>query len=82
MGTTELRKYLHHIIDQADDRFLRMVNSLADEYTRKDNAVVYRAGKTISKTALYHELKEAEKEVEKGDFLTIEEFAKESSKWD
>lgn len=82
MKTTELRQSLHHIIDHADERFLRMINSLANEYAKEDKTVAYRAGKAITKTGLYHELKEAEKEIERGDYLTIEDFAKESAKWD
>jgi hypothetical protein len=82
MESTELRKSLHRIIDHADERFLRMINSLANEYTKDDNIVAYRAGKAITNTGLYHELKEAEKEMEGGDYLTIEDFAKESAKWD
>ncbi len=82
MGLTELRQSLHQIIDQADERFLRMVNSLANEYAKEDNIVTYRAGKAITKAKLYQELKDAEKEIERGDYLTMEEFAKESRKWD
>ncbi len=78
MREAELRQSLHHIIDQADERFLRMVNSLANEY----KIVAYRAGKAITKAELYQELKVAEKEIERGEYLTIEEFAKESGKWD
>lgn len=82
MGATELRQSLHRIIDHADERFLRMINSLANEYAKEDKIVAYRAGKAISKAGLYHELKEAEKEIERGDYLTVEDFAKESAKWD
>lgn len=82
MGAAELRKSLHNIIDHADERFLRMVKSLANEYTKDEEIVAYRAGKAITKAELYQELKEAEKEIENGDYLTIEEFAKESEKWD
>jgi len=82
MGATELRQSLHRIIDQADERFLRMVNSMANEYAKEDKIVAYRAGKALTKEELYHELKVAEEEIERGDYLTIEDFAKESAKWD
>ena len=82
MGAVELRKELHNLIDHADERFLRMVHSLASEYTKDESEVVaFRAGKSITKNQLYLELKEAEKEIENGDYLTIEEFEKESSQW-
>jgi len=57
MGVAELRKSLHHIIEHADERFLRMVNSLASEYTKKGKTVAYRAGKAITKEDLYQNLK-------------------------
>jgi len=50
--------------------------------TPDDKILAYRAGKAITNTGLYNELKEAEKEIEEGDYLTIEDFAKESAKWD
>lgn len=82
MGTSELRKSLHDFIDQADERFLRMIHSMASEYTKSDDDVVaFRAGKTITKSQLYQELKEAEQEIENGESMTIEEFDKESSQW-
>ncbi|HBG87533.1 MAG TPA: hypothetical protein DDW62_08290 [Marinilabiliaceae bacterium] len=59
-----------------------MINSLANEYAKEDKNVAYRAGKAITKSDLHHELKVAEKEIERGDYLTIEDFAKESAKWD
>lgn len=80
MGATELRQSLHRIIDHADERFLRMINSLAKEYAKEDKIVVFRAGEAITKAGLYLELKEAEKEIERGDYLSIEDFAKESAK--
>lgn len=80
MGSAELRKELHSIIEHADERFLRMVHSLASEYT-KDETIAYRAGKAITKSQLHQELKEAEQEIESGDYMTIEDFDKESSQW-
>ncbi len=82
MEAAELRKSLHRIIDQADERFLRMVSSLANEYDREDEIVAYRSGKSFTKAELHQELKDAETEIENGDYLTIGEFAKESGKWD
>ncbi|MCF8374051.1 MAG: hypothetical protein K9H64_20685 [Bacteroidales bacterium] len=82
MGTLELRKSIHNFIEIADERFLRMVYSLANEYTKSDNEqIAFRAGKAITKSQLYQELKEAEQEIENGDYMTIEDFEKESSQW-
>ena len=83
MNTTKLKKSLHHFIDQADERFLRMVHSLAKEYTKDQREIIAcRAGESITKEKLYQELKEAEQEIENGDYISLEEFEKESSKWE
>ncbi|MBU0766133.1 MAG: hypothetical protein KJ607_15020 [Bacteroidetes bacterium] len=83
MSSTELKREIHNFIDNADERFLRMVYSLASEYTKMpvDDVVCYRAGKPITKKQLYKELKEAEAEIERGDYITIEELEKESGQW-
>ncbi len=82
MGAAELRDELHQYIDIADERFLRMVHSLANEYAKdEENVVAYRAGKAITKNQLYQELKESKTEIERGDYMTIEDFDKESEQW-
>ena len=82
MGLLELRKSLHIFIDQTDERFLRMAHSMANEYAKNKDVVAYRADKIITKEQLYHELKQAESEIERGDYMTIEEFEKESERWE
>lgn len=77
MGTLELRKSIHNFIENADERFLRMVYSMANEYAQSDNeTIAFRAGKALTKSQLYQELKEAEQEIENGDCMTIEDFEK------
>ncbi|MCF8335990.1 MAG: hypothetical protein K9H65_05245 [Bacteroidales bacterium] len=62
METADPRKSIHKLIDQADEKLLRMVHSLALEYLKDDKEIVaYKAGKTITKEQLYNELIEAEK---------------------
>ena len=82
MSTSELRKSVHNYIENADERFLRMVSSMASEYSNHENKVIaFRADKSLTKKQLYNELKEAEQEIENGDYVTIEDFEKESSQW-
>lgn len=38
-------------------------------------------GKPLTKQQLYKDLKAAEKEIENGDFFTIEEIRRESNQW-
>lgn len=67
MSTNEIREYLHKYIDIADARFLATVYeiSLKNKSKLDDNKSFYRAGKLITKSQLYKELKEAETEIEK-----------------
>ena len=82
MTTITLRKEVQQYISHADERFLRMVHSLAKEYTKADNKVVgYQIGKPVKKNHLLADLDEAEKQVKRGEFITIDELEKESETW-
>ncbi len=80
MGAPELRQELHDFINHADTRILRMMHSLANEYS-KDDDLVYCGKKTMTMEQLHTGLKEAEAEIERGECSSIEDFAKESEKW-
>ncbi len=83
MSISELRKQVHLYIENADERFLRMVNSLAKEYkSKQSDPVAYRAGDSLTSDELHNELKEAEEEIKRGDFDPIDDFDKDSSQWD
>ena len=82
MGITELRKSIHAYIDHADKDLLSEVYALVNQYVKNEGlTITYRAGKSLTKEQLHQELIEAEAEIERGDFLTIEEFEKASKKW-
>ena len=82
MTATTLRKEVQQYINYADERFLRMVYSLAKEYAKKDNTVVgYHVGKSIKRSQLLADLKEAEQQIERGEYTTIDQLEKESETW-
>jgi hypothetical protein len=82
MTTVTLRKELKQYIEHADERFLRMVHSLAKEYSKTEDQVLgHHVGKPIRKSQLLSELKEAEEQIERGESITIEDLEKESEKW-
>ncbi len=82
MGITELRESIHAYIDHADKDFLSEVYALVNQYVKNEGrTIAYRAGKALTKEQLRQELIEAEAEIERGDFLTIEEFEKASKQW-
>lgn len=78
MASISLRKEVQQFISDADDRFLRMVYSLAKEYTENDDKVMgYHIGAPIKKSHLLADLKEAEEQIERGEYVTIDELKKE-----
>lgn len=82
MTAATLRKEVQQYINYADERFLRMVHSLAKEYAKKDNTVVsYHVGKSVKRSHLLAELKEAEQQIERGEYITIDQLEKESETW-
>ncbi len=82
MTAIALRKEVQQYISHADERFLRMVHSLAKEYTKNDDKVLgYHIGKPIKKSHLLADLKEAEQQIERGEYITIDDLEKESETW-
>ncbi|MDA3893852.1 MAG: hypothetical protein PF517_19500 [Salinivirgaceae bacterium] len=81
MGVPELRNELHDFINQADERFLKMVYAMSREY--KNPVIVgYNAdGSPMSQQALKNRVKAASKRVKSGDFLTQEEVESEVKNW-
>jgi len=82
MTATALRKEVQQYINHADERFLRMVHSLAKEYVKKEDKVVgYHVGKPVKKSQLLSDLKEAEQQIEGGEYITIDQLERESETW-
>lgn len=82
MKSIALRKEVQQYISRADERFLRMVYSMAKEYTKQDDKVLgYQKGKPMKKRQLIADLEEAERQIVRGECTTVEELEKESEKW-
>ncbi len=82
MTDATLRKEVQQYINHADERFLRMVHSLAKEYGKNDEKVLgYHIGKPVKRSHLLSELKEAEEQIEHGEYITIDDLEKESQTW-
>lgn len=81
MGVPELRNELHDFIDRADERFLKMVYAMSQEY-KKPVIVGYNTdGSPITQQDLGNRVKSASMRVKSGDFLTQEEVEKEVGSW-
>lgn len=82
MNVLKKRDYIHSHLHQVDE-------SLIDELYRKihsrlteDPVVGYNAsGAVIRKSQFIADIKEAEAQIERGEYLTIEELEKEAREW-
>ena len=77
METFEIKNELHKFVETGDETMLRFFYAMATEYkkTRK------KPERIFSETKFINEILEAEKQIELGDFQTIEDFEKETQLW-
>ena len=81
MGVQKLREELHDYINQADERFLKMVHAMSKEYKKPDVVGYTTDGSPITKKNLVKRAKSSSQRVKSGDFLTQEEVEKEVENW-
>jgi uncharacterized coiled-coil DUF342 family protein len=83
MSTAEIRKELQSYINKADERFINMVYAMAKEYSKNSEQIVgYQPdGRPVTKIELLNDLKEADEQIERGEYLTIEELEREANNW-
>lgn len=85
MEKLKLKRQIEKHLDQADDRVLRIVNSVFENYYRekKENqAVAYTVkGEPLTKKQYIDRIKQAEKDIENGHYTTHEDLLKEVEKW-
>lgn len=81
MGVPELRKELHDFINQADERFLKMVYAMSKEYEEPEIMGYNLDGSPITRQYLLKRVKAASERVKSGDFLTEEDVEKEVENW-
>jgi len=83
MKTIEKRDYIHSHLHQIDENHVdEMYQKIRSLIVEKDPIVGYDASnKPIKKSQFVAEIKEAEAQIEKGEYITIEELEKESEKW-
>lgn len=81
MGVHKLREELHEYINQADERFLKMVYAMSKEYKKTDVVGYTVDGSPITKENLIKRARAASKRVKSGDYISQEELEKESDKW-
>lgn len=87
MGAVELRDKLIGIINNSsDEKFLRMVNALQKSYFEdesSDNEIVAYTveGQPLNRKEYIRQIKEAEAQIERGEYITVEDLERESANW-
>ena len=77
MGAPELREKWVQSIKTVDERFLRMVDALYEGYFKNETVAFHPDGTPMSRKEYKTALGVAEKQIEKGDYISVEEFEKE-----
>ena len=84
METIELKNKIQTYLDKADERLLRIVNSVFESYYQEENDEIlgYDAqGNPITKSQFIERINQAEKDIEAGNFTTHEDLLEEMKKW-
>jgi hypothetical protein len=91
MSTEHIKEVLHRHIEEADDRFLRVMYAMAEAYVKEqeeealaaqiENVPPHPDWKAKTKEELAAELKEADEQIEQGEYTTLEDLEKEMEQW-
>ncbi len=83
MNNIEKRDFIHSNLHKLDEELQSELYQKMYSFIKEDNPVVgYSAtGKPIRKKNLIADLEEAEAQIERGEFSSIEDFEDESERW-
>jgi len=83
MEALEKRDYIHSHLHQIDESFIDEMYEKMHSRLEGDEVIVgYRAsGMPITKSQFVQDIKEAERQIERGEFVSLEDLEKESEEW-
>jgi hypothetical protein len=93
MGAEQIKAILHLRIEQADERFLRILHAMTEAYANEhldDSDITDEMimaippspdWKRLTKEEMLDELQEAMKQVDRGEYTTLEDLEKEMEQW-
>ena len=76
MSASEIKNHLHQLIDSMDEQSLSKVNSMVTEFN--EHKEIYNQPLSAAEIA---GIERGLKDIENGDFITLEEFMKTKPKW-
>ena len=77
MGALELREKWKKSIKTVDDRFLQMVDALYEGYFKNEVVAYHPDGSPMTRQEYKMALDNAEAQIEKGDYISADEFEQE-----
>ncbi|MDL5514141.1 hypothetical protein QSE00_20165 [Arenibacter sp. M-2] len=82
MASSDLKQSVQNYIDTADNRLLKMIKALVENYHEEDQIVAYTVdGKPLTRKQYNQELVDAETEIQRGELTSVEDLEKESQNW-
>lgn len=83
MSVVQVRQQLHQYIDVADERILRALFAMLQNYLEKDEEIIgfNPDGQPITRKALLQSLTNALADVEQGKGLSTEDIRREKQNW-
>jgi len=74
MDTAILKNRIHEFVEKADERVLAIVNSVFESYYNDDIVAFHPNGTPMTRKEYKQALIEAEKQIENGDVIDVEEM--------
>lgn len=82
MGSPQQIQEIYQYLQNADQRLISLVYSMIKSDKESNDIVGHRAnGEPLTKFQLISDVLEAEREIERGNFLSIDDLEKESENW-
>ena len=74
MGALELKNKIAAYLELADERVLKIVNSVFENYYDNEQVAFHPDGEPMSKKEYKNLLEKAEENIKTGDYISAEEF--------
>lgn len=81
MGALELKDNILELLNNADEKLLKVVKEAIDNYKEEEIVAHTVAGKPLTRKEYKEELERALQEIRNGNFTTHEDLLKEMKNW-
>ncbi|AUC22846.1 MULTISPECIES: hypothetical protein [Polaribacter] len=77
MSTAELKNKIQYFLENADDKVLKIVNGVFENYYQDEIVAFYPDGKPMTKNNYITDIETANNQVKEGDYISVEELENE-----